>query len=621
MCGIYGVVSSNSENISEHNVASVIDKLRHRGPDSYGIWISSDSRIAFAHRRLSILDLSNAGHQPMISDSKRYVIVYNGEIYNFLELRVELEKSGFKFRGGSDTEIVLAAYQAWGESCLTRFNGMFALAIYDAGDDLTQPSIFFARDRVGKKPLYYKLRNGRFEFASELKAIQHDSEIDLNALNHYLALGYVPDRLCLFKGVMKLPPAFAARLDLNSFEFKSWRYWKLPSNKFNFNQNAEELTDQVQSILSDAVKLRLMGDVPLGVLLSGGLDSSLIASIAAQQSSKPINAFTISFPDTKLDESSYARCVADYLGAKHHVLEVNRPSLNILDELKKFIDEPIADSSLIPTFLVSKLTKEHVTVALGGDGGDELFGGYTHYLASLKDQQRFKYIPVKCMRIISSFATKLPAGVVGRNRLSSLRNGALQQMIWGTPYFDISLRERLLNVDSLTEIGEDINNPEEWLLNLFENGNAPIDRMTRTDFGSVLPDDFLVKVDRASMMNSLEIRCPFLDYRLVEYAFSSIPPNLKIYNNETRKIQRILGKRILPNNLDINRKQGFSIPMDTWLREDKCKTVMDYMQYLPSVINKDEVRSLIKGHMMGRANGSRLYSLIMLAIACSINKI
>lgn len=619
MCGIYGVVNLRDQ-VDVDFLKKQRDLLYHRGPDDAGIWISSSRQIGLAHRRLSIIDLTSAGHQPMISSDERCVIVFNGEVYNFRKLRTELENSGFQFRGDSDTEVALVSYQAWGSECLSRFNGMFALSIYDRGDDNTPPSLFIARDRVGEKPFYYLHEGDRFQFASELKAISTTSGIDISALNYYLALGYIPGELCLAERVKKLPPAHAARLDMHTLKFQMWRYWNLPANSANPNADGEELADHAETLLMDAVRMRLTSDVPIGVLLSGGLDSSLIVAAAARQSEGQVKTFTISLPGTRYDEGTYARCVADYFATEHRVLETRYASMDIINELSSFIDEPVADSSLIPAFMISKLTREKVKAAIGGDGGDELFGGYTHYVTTLADQQRFGRIPPVLTKIAGRLAGHLPAGVKGRNRVASLREGPLHQMIWGSPYFDAVLRRRIFTDDLALLSGFELNAPERWLLNLFKEGCDPVDSMTRTDFCSILPEDYLVKVDRASMANSLEIRSPFLDYRLVEFAFSFIPSHWKVFNGETRRVEKILAGRMLPSNLSINRKQGFSIPMDDWLRKDCCRMVKDYMGYLPEVIRRNEVESLIKGHMNGRANGARLYALLILGIAMKNNK-
>ncbi len=614
MCGIYGI-AKRDEVVDESLLVRRRDLLTHRGPDDAGSWMSLDGRVALGHRRLAVIDLSPAGHQPMASEDGRYAIVFNGEIYNFRELRRELQQQGFNFHSNSDTEVILVAYSAWGLSCLNRFNGMFAFVIYDRGDEGTPPTLFFARDRSGKKPFYYFYSGREFEFASELKAISNTGEVSLVALNYYLALGYIPSEQCFVEGVKKLPPAHAGRLNLKTFNLNIWQYWQLPESQSEAEVSGEALADEAEALLNDAVLLRMVSDVPLGVLLSGGLDSSLIAAVAARQSSSPIKTFTLSLPGSKLDEASYAQCVADHLSTDHHVLKLALPSLGDLEGIAPLIDEPLADSSLIPSYLISKLTRQHVTVVLGGDGGDELFGGYSDYPLALATQQQLGWVPRPLLGRISQLAGLLPAGVRGRNRLFSLRGGALEQQIWGSPYFDIALRKRLFNPDQVRQLGEQLEEPECMLLDLFHKGKNAVDCMTRSHFGSILPDDFLVKVDRASMAVSLEARTPFLDYRLVEFAFSKIPSIWKVRGNETRRVEQILAKRYLPSQLDTKRKQGFSIPLDDWMRADKCSMVRNYMQYLPECINRDEIEQLITGLLHGRANGARLYALLVLGIA------
>ncbi|MDX1915692.1 MAG: asparagine synthase (glutamine-hydrolyzing) [Methylophilus sp.] len=616
MCGIYGLISAKG-NVDVAFIKHQRDLLTHRGPDDAGVWIDKLGKVGLAHRRLSILDLSSAGHQPMFSQDNQVVIVFNGEIYNYQELRCELIKLGFTFKTSTDTEIILAAWQHWRERCVNKFNGMFAFVIYDAGTQHNPPTIFMARDRVGKKPLYYAYNNQHLEFASELKAISKRGEINLTALNYYLALGYIPSDLCIANGVAKLPPACYAQLDLNTFDFKVTQYWVLPKNNPLPKIDGEMLAEQAAKLIEDATRIRLVADVPVGILLSGGLDSSLVTAAAARVSSKPIETFTIALPGSKLDESSYAQLVAKHFGTHHHVLEMTKSGLDELENFSPFIDEPIADSSILPSFVVSRLTRANVTVALGGDGGDELFGGYNDYTNSLADANRLRHIPTTLLKVMSELSACLPAGVKGRNRITSLSHGATQQMIWGSPYFDIALRKRLFCNSVLKEIDQDITKPELFLLNLFNSGQNPIDQMTRTHFGSILPDDFLVKVDRTSMANSLEMRAPLLDYRLVEFAFGSIPSEWKVHNGETRRIQKLIAKKWLPKELDTNRKQGFSIPLDDWLRQLPKSWHESWLDRLPNTLNKDEAKSLVDGLHKGRANGSRIFALLCLGICIS----
>ncbi len=614
MCGILGFISTSPMPIEAF--ITLRNRLTHRGPDDTGVWQSVDGTILLAHRRLSILDLTSAGHQPMLSKCGRFVIVFNGEVYNYLELKDELEVQGHSFNGHSDTEVILAAYRHWGNNCLNRFNGMFSFAIWDKGTSNIQPSLFLARDRAGKKPLYYAHKGRKLAFASELKAIPSDmiAGIDPQSLNHYLALGYVPASLCLARGVNKLPPAHAAHFFPASGKLKVWRWWRLPTHKPDALAEPESMIDEAEALLREAVRLRMRSDVPVGVLLSGGLDSSLIVACAAQSMSRPIKTFTMGLPGSILDETAYADIVSKHFGTEHHVLELSQPSLDILDEIAPFIDEPIADSSLIPAYMVSKLTARYVKVALGGDGGDELFGGYSDYTTAFADYARFGWLPERIFRLSAALARQLPTGTPGRNRLSALRGGPFQSLVWGSPYFDATARRRILTPDVVAALGADFMAPELFRYNLFLTGSDSVDSMTRTHFGSILPDDFLVKVDRTSMAVSLEMRAPFLDNTLVEFAFGRLPSELKVFGTEGRRLEKMLGKRLLPPALDIDRKQGFSIPLNEWLRGSDAGRLDDIQGQLTSWISNKELNKLKTGHFAGRANGSRLFCLIMLDI-------
>lgn len=614
MCGINGVVTSHANTTADFE--ALRDRLYHRGPDDAGAWRSLCGRVRLGHRRLSILDLSPAGHQPMLSVSGRYAMVFNGEIYNYVELRAELEKLGHAFKSSGDSEVVLAAYAEWGEVCLSRFNGMFAIVIHDSGDANKPSSLFFARDRAGKKPLYIARRNGDLAFASELKAIPQSMRgtFNLHALNFYLALGYIPDALCIVDGVTKLPPAHAARYIIDSGEYSEWRWWSLPSLNAA-NANIDELLDEAEALIHDSVRLRLRSDVPVGVLLSGGLDSSLLVASAAHSSTQ-VKTFTIGFPGSHLDETDYASIVAQHFDTEHHILPLPEPSLSVLDELAPLVDEPLADSSLIPSYLVSKLTAGYVKVALGGDGGDELFGGYGDYTTAMSDAARLGWVPQCLLKGAALVAGQLPTGLRGRNRLYALRGGPYQSLVWGTPYFDAPARQRILSSDAVALLGEEFMAPERFRLGLFMQGHDPVDSMTRTHFGSILPDDFLVKVDRASMAVGLEMRCPLLDYRLVEFAFGRVPSVWKVSGTEGRRLQKRLAQKLLPAQLDIDRKQGFSIPINEWLRSSDAGRLSGLGTLLPGLINSGEVGDLVAGHARGRANGSRLFALLMLKAAC-----
>ena len=621
MCAIHGAVSYRSP-LDPVHLAQARDRLAHRGPDDAGMWQSVDGRVALTHRRLSVIDLTPGGHQPMLDEDGRLAIVFNGEIYNFEALRQELSALGHAFRSRSDTEVLLAAWSAWGAGCLPRLNGMFAFAIHDRGDATTPARLFLARDRVGKKPLYYRHDGDGFVFASELKALPGPHAIDLRALNHYLALGYVPGAGCIASGVHKLPPAHCAILEIETRRLETSRYWALPPHQPITGLTVQEAADHSQALLDDSIRLRLVSDVPVGVLLSGGLDSSLVTALAARSGDGRIRTFTFAQPGSPLDEAARARLIARHFDTEHHELTVEAPSLSLLERMAPLIDEPLADSSLIPAWLVCGLARTEVTVALGGDGGDELFGGYGDYAQALRDERRIGSVPKPLLRALAGIAAALPAGVRGRNRLAALRDGAGKAIVWGSPYFDTTLRRRILTRDALSALAAQTTDrqggllePEAGLLALSEGSDGMIDAMTRTHFGSILPDDFLVKVDRASMAHALEMRSPLLDYRLVEFAFRDIPDTLKAGPAGTRLVQHELARRLLPSDADFTRKQGFSIPIDDWMRADGERLFEQWSPRLPPAIERRELRSLLGGLHAGRTNGARLYALLVLAIA------
>jgi asparagine synthase (glutamine-hydrolysing) len=513
MCGIIGIASvAACEDRSW--LAAGRDAMRHRGPDDAGEWWSADGRVGFGHRRLSIVDLSPAGHQPMQDDSRGLSIVFNGEIYNFRDLRKELSVAGYAFKSNSDTEVILAAYDCWGSACLARLNGMFAIAIFDA----RRETVLVARDRAGEKPLFYRFEAGKsLRFASELKGLLSDPcvnrMIDHRALDYYLMMGYVPGKDCILQGYNKLPPAHALEFDLRSGSVQSWRYWELPeldasAKDGQFDEIA--LLDELEALLEDAVRRQLEADVPVGVLLSGGVDSSLVTAMAVR-SSKHVQTFTIGFPGHgALDESEHARLIARHFGTQHTELMAEPATADLLPRLARQFDEPMADSSMIPTFLVSELVRRECAVALGGDGGDELFGGYGGYSKLLWMGERLGKFPLPLRRLVAMRAEKLlPVGLKGRNWLQGLGedlDGGLPMM---ASFFDATTRGRLLGGHgSWATVAKSI------MQERVPVNPDLLQRATRMDFQNFLAEDILVKVDRASMLNSLEVRAPLLDYRI-----------------------------------------------------------------------------------------------------------
>ena len=610
MCGIVGVLSTAPlpESLP---IAAMRDTLRHRGPDDAGLWWSADRRVAFGHRRLSIIDLSPAGHQPMSDAAGELWIVFNGEIYNFVELRAELEGHGHAFRSHSDTEVVLAAYRQWGSGMLARLNGMFAFALYDAREQ----KVLLARDRAGEKPLYVSLRDGTLRFASELKALMADPAVErrvnLRALDLYLTYAYVPADLCILEGVEKLRAGHAMTFDLRSGAASRWAYWSLPPPPPDVAVDEEELDRELESLLEDAVRRQMLAaDVPVGILLSGGLDSSLITAMAARAVPR-VNTFTISFPGHgTYDESPHARLVAEHFGTNHVVLPASTATVSLLPELARQYDEPMADSSMIPTFLVSRLIREQATVALGGDGGDELFGGYPHYNWLLRQVEIRRFVPRPLARVAYGAASALlPVGLRGRNFVLGLTAPQPLRLVHANSYFDERTRRALLA--NVCPVGRNGHSAEGFKLALVESGIAPVDQATRLDFRTYLTDDILVKVDRASMLTSLEVRAPFLDHRIIELAFGRVPARLKATRGDRKILLRKFARRVLPPGFDVERKQGFSIPLARWFSGEWGDAITSVLRSADSIFDRGAVEALIEGQKRGRSNGDRLFALTL----------
>ncbi len=615
MCGIVGVV--DRAGVDEDRLARMRDTMRHRGPDDAGIWIASDRAVALAHRRLSIIDLSSLGHQPMSDSGGTCRIVLNGEVYNFLELRKELQGKGHAFRSRTDTEVVLEAYKEWGTDCLGRLNGMFAFCIHDARDR----TLFIARDRVGKKPLYYSHSGGRFVFASELKAIAVGGfvprEIDLLALNDYLTFGYIGGERCIFKDVRKLPPAHAMVYQIDSGAVRIWRYWEPPPLS---TQQASEsaLLAELERLLEDAVRLRMISDVPLGAFLSGGIDSSLVVAMMCRVAREPVKTYSIGFAESRHNELPYARIVADHFHTDHHEIIVTPDAFAVLPSRVGQFDEPFADASMIPTYYVSKATRDHVKVALSGDGGDELFGGYRQYRAMRWNYYAARYIPGLIRKGIAGGAAHLPDAVAGKRQLQRLEFDPLGAFIDRSThsFFKERYRRPLLKPDLLAALGEDFSDSERTRRACAEGRDGDfISRLTYTDFKTYLPDDIMVKVDRASMLVSLEARAPFLDYRIAEFASAKVPGGLKVKGQTTKYLLKKLAGRLLPTQLDTKRKWGFSLPIDAWFRGPLYPRVREtILEGCGDYFAREYVEKLLRDHKAGVNHSGRLFALLVLSI-------
>jgi len=611
--------------------------IRHRGPDDDDVWYDAEAGIALGHRRLSIIDLSMHGRQPMTSESGRYVIAYNGEVYNFPGLRQELEPLGHTFRGHSDTEVILAAIEEWGlETTLGRLVGMFAFALWDR----TTRRLQLVRDRLGIKPLYYGWTGQTFLFASELRAIeQHPEfkgEVNREALSLYLRYSYVPAPWSMLKGIQKLMPGSILTTDGTSGGGSTTVYWSLHDVtqrgvQSPFTGTELEATDQVEGLLREATKQRMISDVPIGVLLSGGVDSSAVAALMQSESTAPVKSFTIAFPDSGFDESKNAAAVATHLGTDHHEMPVTaRDALDTIPQLPALTDEPFADSSQIPMFLVSRLARQQVTVCLSGDGGDEVFGGYNRYAWCEPLYSRFDRAPFALRNLASKSLCALSPDAWDQafRTLKPVLPKSLRLRDPGDKFYKVAsiLSSRdpaaaYRRLVSQWQAPEDVvingaepptlvEQPENW---------THIPDLTRQmmylDTMTYLPDDILAKVDRASMAWSLEARVPLLDHRIVEYAWS-LPLRMKVEDGVTKRVLRNVLYRHVPKEIVERPKWGFAIPLHEWLRgplHDWAEALIDDTRLKSEgFFRPEEIRRMWQEHQSGRRNWhTQLWSILI----------
>ena len=610
MCGIVGAAGRSIA--SAEALVAQCGTLRHRGPDGSGQWRSPDGRVAVGHRRLSIIDLSERGAQPMADATGALEIVLNGELYNYRELRAQLEALGHRFRSASDTEVLLQSYLEWGTECLQHLNGMFAFAIHDARSN----RLFLARDRAGEKPLFYHHARSRITFASELKALLADDTVprtlDPAALDHYLAYGYVPGDLCLLAGIRKLPPAHALSYDITGDALSVWRYWSLPEPYDGSGVNVDDAVIELDALLEDAVRLQLVADVPVGILLSGGIDSSLVTAMASRVSRQPVRTFTIALPGQGVyDEGPHARLIASHFGTRHTELVAEPATVELLPELARQYDEPIGDSSMVPTYLVSRLVRQNCTVALGGDGGDELFGGYMHHSAVQERARLRRFLPGHVKQLVASAARVLPAGMRGRAFLRSLGMPDDEAWVNAMMHFDLPSRRQIAPLTRVL-VGAP---PESYRLLAGGSGRTLLQKMTRADFATYLPEDILVKVDRASMLASLELRAPFLDYRIIDFAFGRVPDNLRATTTDRKILLKLLARRLLPQSFDTRRKQGFSLPLHTWFKGEWGSFVADVLRSAPPTLyDPRAIAVLLNARSRGFGNAQKLFNLAILEL-------
>ncbi len=614
MCGIVGIASTSA--VAQRQwLARGRDTLHHRGPDDAGEWWLADGRVGLGHRRLAVIDLSAAAHQPMLARDGAACIVFNGEIYNFQELRASLMALGHAFQTRSDTEVILAAWRQWGSECVERLHGMFAFALFD----LPSRQLLLARDRAGEKPLFYRLDGGTLRFASELKALLADPQVprllDREALDCLLLDGFVTGEQCILQGFNKLPAAHALSFDLDTGRIRRWRYWRPPPLTPEAEAgtlSADLLVDELYTLLQAAVTQQLVADVPVGVLLSGGVDSSLVTAVAARQVNR-LKTFTVRFPgDGRFDETEHARLIARHFGTEHMELEAEPSTIDALPLLARQFDEPLVDSSMLPTWLVTRLVRRHCTVALGGDGGDELFGGYTHYDRLLRLHAHSRWVPQSLRGMVARAAARhLEPGTRGRNWLQVLDTDWKRSVPVVASLFDLELRRRLLAGQA----------GWPWVAELRRALRMPVagdlvQRMTRLDFQYYMVEDILCKVDRASMLNSLEVRSPLLDTSVLNFAFGRVPSRYKTTQHDRKILLKRLTARLLPAEFDRERKQGFSVPINRWVRSGPWRDYFREVLLAPEqrLFDHGFVEQLIAGNARGRFNGERLFGLVMIEL-------
>lgn len=575
MCGIAGFAEENRRAANSERL-EVLDRMcrviRHRGPDDQGVMLADG--VALGMRRLSIIDLA-AGHQPISGEDGSVTVVFNGEIYNFRELQATLESRGHKFSTHSDTEAIVHAYEEYGEACLTHLRGMFAFAIWDQ----RQSKLFIARDRVGKKPVYYTLTpQGTLVFGSELKSILEHPEVgrDINtaAVDAYLTLGYVPDPLCIFSGIHKLPPGHF--LTYQAGRIRLQQYWDFQYEPEN-NRPEEDYLEELRALLDEAVRLRLVADVPVGAFLSGGVDSSTVVALMSRHMGQPVKTFSIGFREDSYDELKYARMTAKRFGTDHHEFIVTPDICHIVDELAWHLDEPFADSSAIPTYAVSKLAREHVKVVLSGDGGDELFAGYTRYGIDGR-RSGFARLP-RLVRegLMQPLSHRLPHSTLGRNYLYNIALDPMHRYLDSISFFG-SLSKSYLYTDGFrAQLKGQIS-----AASLFQNlwvrvaGREPLDKLLYLDSKMYLPGDILTKVDRMSMAVSLEARVPLLDHKLIEFV-TRIPASMKMKGSETKHIFKRAVRGLVPDEILDRSKQGFGLPIQKWINHELRSYIRDVL--------------------------------------------
>jgi asparagine synthase (glutamine-hydrolysing) len=606
------VVNSESGGVEAATIRRMCQSIVHRGPDDEGIFVRDGAGLGV--RRLSVIDLAG-GHQPVFNEDQTVCIVYNGEIYNFPELRLELEGRGHRFCTNTDTEVIVHLYEEMGSDCVQKLRGMFAFAIYDTRNR----RLVLARDRLGIKPLHYAFVGGRFLFASEIKSIlavaPELATIDQRALWQYMYFGYIPDPSTAFLPIRKLPPGHV--LELEGGKVSVRKYWDLPEYGTHQPRSEEECLQEIEHRLEEAVRIRLIADVPLGVLLSGGTDSSTVVALMARASSRPVKTFSIGFQHADFNEAPYAKLVAERFGTEHHELILEPNVVETVAALSHSLEEPFGDSSMLPTYYVSRLARQHVTVALSGDGGDEAFAGYERYQIHLQNRN-FRWIPAWAGDLYRKHAhPRLPSGVPARNLAYSV------SLPWAERYLEgVSLqafdREMALLSDDFRAVALGEADAMSALRKYLDQAPArdPVSRVLYLDTKTYLPGDILTKVDRMSMLASLEVRVPILDHLFLEWV-TGLPPEWKMRGAQQKYIFTKLARRVgVPKDVLDRPKQGFALPLRHWMRNElkdlTMSVLLDSSTLQRGYFNPSGVKRLLDEHFQGRRDHSaRIWRFLM----------
>lgn len=612
MCGIAGVMSFDGKPVSSEELRAMCGALVHRGPDDEGVYLEKD--VGLAMRRLSIIDLET-GHQPVSNEDGTVWVVLNGEIYNFRQLRRELEHRGHTFSTATDTEVIVHLYEEHGPRCVEHLRGMFAFALWDE----RRRTLLLARDRLGIKPLYYVDIGDRLLFASELKSILQLPEVEraLNwtAVSHFLTFLTTPPTDSIIEGVRKLEPGYLL-LASPGKGLRRERYWEVCFEP-DHSRSGEDFAEELGARLKESVGLHLVSDVPLGAFLSGGIDSSAVVATMAHLTASPVKTFSVGFSDQEYNELPHARLVAERFGTEHHELLLEPDALDILEDLAWYLDEPFGDPSAIPTYMVSKLAAEHVTVVLSGDGGDELFAGYDKYVVE-GWQRRARFLPAPARRALGALSRCMPDGMTGRNLLRRFSLPHPERYLDAVTLFRRDEQEKLLTPDACTQVSHF----DPWRAGdgHLGNGNGNwLSALQRFDLHHYLPLDILTKVDRMSMAHSIEARVPLLDHKLVEFA-ATIPAELQLHNGQTKYLFKRALRGILPGEILDRPKHGFAVPLGRWFRGQLGSVVRDLLLSdtcrRRGILNTAYIEQLIRRHEQGRELDFHLWTLISLELWC-----